>query len=165
MNIWIGNFSNFFSNLLLEPTVQAFLKSPPRPRGYWTMDGNKNVRKFLDDLAWSKNLDPLIPETWYSIPLRELRFQRRGKVCLFFFCFLFLFFLFFFCFCCFFYVPTSSWMIWPAANPEPLNPKAWCSIPLCELRFQRRGKCYTPLFLYFFYFYLCIFYYIKKLHF
>ena len=44
------------------------------------MDGNKNIRKFMDNLAYSKNLDPLVPETWYSIPLRELRFQQKGKV-------------------------------------------------------------------------------------
>eukprot|EP00026_Physarum_polycephalum_P005484 Phypoly_transcript_05519.p1 GENE.Phypoly_transcript_05519~~Phypoly_transcript_05519.p1 ORF type:complete len:450 (+),score=67.80 Phypoly_transcript_05519:184-1350(+) len=62
-----------------KSTVQAFSKSPARPRGYWTGDGNKNIRKFLDDLARSKNLDPLIADTWYKIPLRELRFQERGK--------------------------------------------------------------------------------------
>jgi hypothetical protein len=43
-----------------------------KPMGHWTIDGSKNIRKFLDELAHSWGKDPLIPETWYKFNLEEL---------------------------------------------------------------------------------------------
>eukprot|EP00026_Physarum_polycephalum_P004824 Phypoly_transcript_04848.p1 GENE.Phypoly_transcript_04848~~Phypoly_transcript_04848.p1 ORF type:complete len:647 (-),score=68.04 Phypoly_transcript_04848:128-2068(-) len=43
-----------------------------RPRGYWTMDSNINVRAFFDRLAFEKNRDPLVPESWYDISWKEI---------------------------------------------------------------------------------------------
>ena len=49
-----------------------------KPAGHWTIDGSKNIKKFLDDLAASWERDPLDPETWYGFNLEEL---TKAKVC------------------------------------------------------------------------------------
>jgi hypothetical protein len=49
-----------------------------KPAGHWTIDGSKNIRNFLDDLARSWHKDPLDPETWYTFNLEEL---TKAKVC------------------------------------------------------------------------------------
>eukprot|EP00026_Physarum_polycephalum_P001538 Phypoly_transcript_01540.p1 GENE.Phypoly_transcript_01540~~Phypoly_transcript_01540.p1 ORF type:complete len:1069 (+),score=95.14 Phypoly_transcript_01540:45-3251(+) len=49
-----------------------------RPPGYWTP---KNMRLFMESFAKSKNLDPLLPETWYKISPREfLKLKSGGTV-------------------------------------------------------------------------------------
>lgn len=37
------------------------------PFGYWTTEKGKNMRKFFERFAKSRDSDPLLPETWYSI--------------------------------------------------------------------------------------------------
>jgi hypothetical protein len=68
----------FLFPLQTEHATQAFAKPPVHPRGYWVVDGNKNIRKFFDDFAHCRNLDPLIPETWYNIRMSVFTQQ---KVC------------------------------------------------------------------------------------
>jgi hypothetical protein len=52
-----------------------FLKT----EGYWAMA--KNRRQFFDNFAAKKNLDPLLPSTWYEVDLRHI---LRDKVDYFF---------------------------------------------------------------------------------
>jgi hypothetical protein len=40
-----------------------------QPLGYWTTN---NMRLFLENFARDRNLDPLLPETWYEIPYKEI---------------------------------------------------------------------------------------------
>eukprot|EP00026_Physarum_polycephalum_P001003 Phypoly_transcript_01004.p1 GENE.Phypoly_transcript_01004~~Phypoly_transcript_01004.p1 ORF type:complete len:1224 (-),score=188.92 Phypoly_transcript_01004:75-3746(-) len=40
------------------------------PRNYWTVAANR--RKFFENIALSLNLDPLVPEHWYSIPTESI---------------------------------------------------------------------------------------------
>ena len=61
--------------------------STPRPFGYWTSERRKNLRKFFESFAKSYDLDPLLPETWYNIPLIKL---KDVKVCYLFLCLLLL---------------------------------------------------------------------------
>jgi hypothetical protein len=46
-----------------EGSVVGFTTQPPN---YWT---KANMRKFMENAARSRNLDPLRAETWYSIPV------------------------------------------------------------------------------------------------
>eukprot|EP00026_Physarum_polycephalum_P001950 Phypoly_transcript_01954.p1 GENE.Phypoly_transcript_01954~~Phypoly_transcript_01954.p1 ORF type:complete len:900 (+),score=97.26 Phypoly_transcript_01954:131-2830(+) len=45
-----------------------------KPVGYWT---RANMRFLFESIAKNRNLDPLVPETWYSIPGRILK-QTMG---------------------------------------------------------------------------------------
>ena len=65
-------------------------KAATHPRGYWTEDNSINVRKFFDCLAFEKQRDPLVAESWYDISWKEI--ADRG-VC-WFMCYSFSFFFF-----------------------------------------------------------------------
>ena len=54
------------NNLLIELKQREQL-SGARPRGYWTQDDHKNIRKFFDDFATIHKFDPEIVENWYPI--------------------------------------------------------------------------------------------------
>jgi hypothetical protein len=43
-----------------------------RPYGYWTNEGNAQMRTFLDNFAHSKNFDPLVAENWYSFKKQSI---------------------------------------------------------------------------------------------
>eukprot|EP00026_Physarum_polycephalum_P000538 Phypoly_transcript_00539.p1 GENE.Phypoly_transcript_00539~~Phypoly_transcript_00539.p1 ORF type:complete len:959 (+),score=132.38 Phypoly_transcript_00539:57-2933(+) len=47
-----------------------------KPQGHWSP---KNMRKFLENFAKAKNLDPLLPETWSKIQPREIHETKDGK--------------------------------------------------------------------------------------
>eukprot|EP00026_Physarum_polycephalum_P001974 Phypoly_transcript_01978.p1 GENE.Phypoly_transcript_01978~~Phypoly_transcript_01978.p1 ORF type:complete len:752 (+),score=127.08 Phypoly_transcript_01978:45-2300(+) len=64
------------TDLRWEDVVADFVISDPqrnaknyvtKPKGYWTDESGKNLRNFFEEFAKSKNLDPLLAETWYSI--------------------------------------------------------------------------------------------------
>ena len=67
------------SNLLVFTTVSKKLTTRysfffsvnfnTRPVGHWT---GKNMRLLMMNVAKSRNLDPLVPETWYSISSNEI---------------------------------------------------------------------------------------------
>lgn len=40
-----------------------------KPKGYWAFD---NMRTFMKNIVRGYNLDPLLPESWYSLPLRAI---------------------------------------------------------------------------------------------
>lgn len=51
------------------------------PSGHWSDKGisekNKsNMRNFFENIARRRNLDPLLPDTWYSIPRKEVEQTR-----------------------------------------------------------------------------------------
>eukprot|EP00026_Physarum_polycephalum_P002178 Phypoly_transcript_02183.p1 GENE.Phypoly_transcript_02183~~Phypoly_transcript_02183.p1 ORF type:complete len:820 (+),score=71.06 Phypoly_transcript_02183:178-2637(+) len=56
--------------------LQGFTKHPPR---YWTV---KKMRLFLENLAKSRNLDPLLASTWYSIPHKTVANFKGGRALL-----------------------------------------------------------------------------------
>lgn len=39
------------------------------PPGYWS---RRNLKLFLENLAKSKNMDPLLASTWYNIPYKTI---------------------------------------------------------------------------------------------
>lgn len=43
-----------------------------RPYGYWTSEKGKNMRNFFEKYANSNSLDPLSPDTWYSISRKDI---------------------------------------------------------------------------------------------
>eukprot|EP00026_Physarum_polycephalum_P000668 Phypoly_transcript_00669.p1 GENE.Phypoly_transcript_00669~~Phypoly_transcript_00669.p1 ORF type:complete len:889 (+),score=100.09 Phypoly_transcript_00669:213-2879(+) len=59
-----------------------------KPFKFWTVEEGRNARNFMEEFARQKGLDPLLPETWYSISLKDIllhtgelpTFLRRGYV-------------------------------------------------------------------------------------
>ena len=41
-------------------------------KGHWVVNNNSNVRLLLIKFVESKGLDPLVPETWYSISRKSV---------------------------------------------------------------------------------------------
>ena len=67
-----GNGILLFFALCFILTIDAVVadtheKFTSKPIGYWTMEQNKNMRKFFEDYARHKNRSPLDPETWYRV--------------------------------------------------------------------------------------------------
>jgi hypothetical protein len=52
--------------------LHGMTKTVQQPRGHWTVEGSKNVRRFFDQYAKIHNKDPLDPKTWYSIKLKDI---------------------------------------------------------------------------------------------
>lgn len=50
------------------------------PGGYWLADKGKNMRTFLEDFARSRNLDPLLAETWYNTPFKVIK-KLKVSIC------------------------------------------------------------------------------------
>lgn len=44
-----------------------------QPLNHWT---SKNMRLFLEKFAKDKKMDPLLPETWYSIRSEDIAKQK-----------------------------------------------------------------------------------------
>ena len=89
-----GNLSVFtpLLYLLFNVVIAGHLRTAgftSQPPGYWT---SKNMRLFMEAFARSKNLDPLVPETWYRISPKEF---AKFKVYTFYFV-LFCYVLFYF---------------------------------------------------------------------
>jgi hypothetical protein len=42
------------------------VKYTPQPPGHWNSTKGSNMRFFFEDFAKKRNLDPLLPETWYN---------------------------------------------------------------------------------------------------
>lgn len=40
--------------------------------GYWTTGKGKDMRSFFEKFARNKGMDPLVPETWYSITRSDI---------------------------------------------------------------------------------------------
>lgn len=51
-----------------------------QPHGHWTVDEGKNLREFFDHYAQSRNLDPLDPESWYSISQQSILAEKVTDV-------------------------------------------------------------------------------------
>eukprot|EP00026_Physarum_polycephalum_P002320 Phypoly_transcript_02326.p1 GENE.Phypoly_transcript_02326~~Phypoly_transcript_02326.p1 ORF type:complete len:617 (+),score=95.55 Phypoly_transcript_02326:985-2835(+) len=43
-----------------------------KPRGYWTVHGEENTRRFFDDYAQAHGFDPLVAKNWYSITRQKV---------------------------------------------------------------------------------------------
>jgi signal peptidase I len=69
-----------FSSLRSSPdtNVQDDANFSAKPTGYWTGKKGKNMRLFLEKFARSRNMDPLLPDTWYSIPRRAIESTKEG---------------------------------------------------------------------------------------
>jgi hypothetical protein len=50
---------------VLVVTQKSLVPLQAHARGYWTVEESKNVRKFFDEFAKSRNFDPLQPQNWY----------------------------------------------------------------------------------------------------
>eukprot|EP00026_Physarum_polycephalum_P002865 Phypoly_transcript_02874.p1 GENE.Phypoly_transcript_02874~~Phypoly_transcript_02874.p1 ORF type:complete len:846 (+),score=138.45 Phypoly_transcript_02874:54-2591(+) len=46
------------------------------PPNYW--ESVKNRRKFFEELAKQKSMDPLLPSTWYTFPLYNIKFKKHS---------------------------------------------------------------------------------------
>ena len=44
-----------------------------KPHGYWQRNKLKTMRAFLEDFARKKELDPLLPDTWYNIARKDIQ--------------------------------------------------------------------------------------------
>eukprot|EP00026_Physarum_polycephalum_P001418 Phypoly_transcript_01419.p1 GENE.Phypoly_transcript_01419~~Phypoly_transcript_01419.p1 ORF type:complete len:980 (+),score=139.70 Phypoly_transcript_01419:131-3070(+) len=57
---------------------------PPstKPRGYWTQDDHKNIRKFFDEFAKSHKFDPQTVENWYPIHYSMVAECEGGRTAL-----------------------------------------------------------------------------------
>lgn len=80
--ILIVIFFLFYSYLIIssDVTMNSLNEIVARnPQGYWTNsqdegeEGPSNLRKFFLDIAKQRNMDPLVPDNWYSMRNRELR--------------------------------------------------------------------------------------------
>eukprot|EP00026_Physarum_polycephalum_P000547 Phypoly_transcript_00548.p1 GENE.Phypoly_transcript_00548~~Phypoly_transcript_00548.p1 ORF type:complete len:911 (+),score=120.65 Phypoly_transcript_00548:114-2846(+) len=49
------------------------------PVGYWTERKGANIRKFFERVAKSKNLDPLMPDTWYLLSRKDIESVPGGS--------------------------------------------------------------------------------------
>lgn len=67
-------FLSLFLFLLYFEDVVSLL-----PNGYWTSKNGANARSFFYDIASSKGLDPLNPQTWYTLTYSYL----KKEVCTF----------------------------------------------------------------------------------
>jgi hypothetical protein len=47
-----------------------------KPFRFWTVEEGRNARNFLEEFARQRNLDPLLPETWYSTSLKDILSQK-----------------------------------------------------------------------------------------
>eukprot|EP00026_Physarum_polycephalum_P003234 Phypoly_transcript_03244.p1 GENE.Phypoly_transcript_03244~~Phypoly_transcript_03244.p1 ORF type:complete len:742 (+),score=88.29 Phypoly_transcript_03244:221-2446(+) len=63
----LNNYHKDRSYLNESSIVSGFVA---RPAGYWT---KRNLRLFLEQVAKNRSMDPLVAETWYSIPPEEIR--------------------------------------------------------------------------------------------
>lgn len=70
-----GDFSRHPKLILWQGVQRKQTRNAPeaKPRGHWTMDDNANMRMYFDEFARRKNLDPLVPETWYSNSCENFR--------------------------------------------------------------------------------------------
>ena len=62
-------FFFFFFVFFLFGTEHVPVGFTSKPQGHWSP---KNMRKFLEDFAKHKKLDPLVPETWSNIQSRDI---------------------------------------------------------------------------------------------
>jgi hypothetical protein len=52
---------------------RSFVESSTRhPFGYWTSNAAENTRRFFDEFAKARNLDPLIPDNWYNVTKKQI---------------------------------------------------------------------------------------------
>eukprot|EP00026_Physarum_polycephalum_P001103 Phypoly_transcript_01104.p1 GENE.Phypoly_transcript_01104~~Phypoly_transcript_01104.p1 ORF type:complete len:992 (-),score=189.41 Phypoly_transcript_01104:668-3643(-) len=59
------------------------IRSPPpmritKPHGYWSIHDSINIRRFLDSFAAKNNFDPLVPENWYRVKLKDITNEKYG---------------------------------------------------------------------------------------
>lgn len=45
----------------------------PKSFGHSTAEKRKNMRRFFEDIAKDKNMDPLVPENWYEFTQSAFR--------------------------------------------------------------------------------------------
>lgn len=67
-------FSNCIKLILLleHSRVEKFATQPV---GHWNA---RNMRSFLEEFAKSRNMDPLLAETWYNIPYQDISQVQGG---------------------------------------------------------------------------------------
>eukprot|EP00026_Physarum_polycephalum_P004438 Phypoly_transcript_04457.p1 GENE.Phypoly_transcript_04457~~Phypoly_transcript_04457.p1 ORF type:complete len:692 (+),score=126.44 Phypoly_transcript_04457:282-2078(+) len=82
---WQEAVYNFrFSTLPRQPQVtttsHSILRqtSPRASTGYFTVGSSGNIRKFFDAFARARNLDPLKPESWYSVTAAQIEAVKHG---------------------------------------------------------------------------------------
>lgn len=66
----------------LNASTQAGASFSQFPMGYWSIHKGKNARLFFEKLAKSKNMDPLVPDTWYTISKEDILSKKGGPTIL-----------------------------------------------------------------------------------
>ena len=47
-----------------------------KPFKFWTVEDRRNARTYLEEYARQRNLDPLLPDTWYSTSLKDILLHK-----------------------------------------------------------------------------------------
>eukprot|EP00026_Physarum_polycephalum_P006122 Phypoly_transcript_06163.p1 GENE.Phypoly_transcript_06163~~Phypoly_transcript_06163.p1 ORF type:complete len:375 (+),score=45.58 Phypoly_transcript_06163:647-1771(+) len=66
------------ANALTARILQQLKSNNNKPSGYWTRDEGANVRRFFIEFAHSRSMDPLLPETWYSVSTHLIASKEGG---------------------------------------------------------------------------------------
>lgn len=64
--------STEINHTLLENRRNQPIEEQPKRHNYWMVDNHKNVRGFFERLAHRLYLDPLLPDSWYSLTIAEV---------------------------------------------------------------------------------------------
>lgn len=67
---------SFIKGIMKSDGITGFVTEPLR---HWT---KKKMRQFLERFAQKRNMDPLNPDTWYSIPISTIRNTKVRNIIL-----------------------------------------------------------------------------------
>lgn len=73
---YIGNI--FYGIYFLIDKSKKAVGEKIKPMGYWKADKKKNMRLFFENIAKERGVDPLVPESWYSV---TQAYVKSFKVC------------------------------------------------------------------------------------
>eukprot|EP00026_Physarum_polycephalum_P002910 Phypoly_transcript_02919.p1 GENE.Phypoly_transcript_02919~~Phypoly_transcript_02919.p1 ORF type:complete len:813 (+),score=74.97 Phypoly_transcript_02919:109-2547(+) len=72
----MNRYRNSVTKALAEAYPSRFKPKAPKPRGYWSYATNR--RKFLDEWARNRDLDALLPSTWYNVSKSDIIKEKGG---------------------------------------------------------------------------------------
>eukprot|EP00026_Physarum_polycephalum_P002518 Phypoly_transcript_02525.p1 GENE.Phypoly_transcript_02525~~Phypoly_transcript_02525.p1 ORF type:complete len:833 (+),score=92.99 Phypoly_transcript_02525:54-2552(+) len=75
----LRSFSQLSSYQLLNNASLTAIKAPAKPVGFWSSEKGKNMRLYLEKFARSRNLDPLLASSWYSVNRRTFMKLKGAK--------------------------------------------------------------------------------------
>eukprot|EP00026_Physarum_polycephalum_P003261 Phypoly_transcript_03271.p1 GENE.Phypoly_transcript_03271~~Phypoly_transcript_03271.p1 ORF type:complete len:688 (+),score=73.27 Phypoly_transcript_03271:396-2459(+) len=66
----------------LNQSSDEIVQFSPKPHRFWTSDNKRNLRLFFENIAKSRNFDPLIAENWYSLTNKVVESYKGGDYAL-----------------------------------------------------------------------------------